>query len=89
MLTFQRMDGVAESFHTSQNRDLLDRLARQTGGRYWRPQEVSKLVDEIGYSEAGVTARSTLELWNMPAIFLLLLLLRSTEWLLRRKWGIV
>jgi hypothetical protein len=28
-------------------------------------------------------------LWNMPIVFLLLLLLPSTEWLLRRKWGVV
>jgi hypothetical protein len=27
VLTFQRMDGVAENFHTEQNRDLLERLA--------------------------------------------------------------
>ena len=32
VLTFQRMDGVAENFHTEQNRELLDRLAAQTGG---------------------------------------------------------
>jgi len=89
VLTFQRIDGVAENFHTGQNRDLLDRLAAQTGGRYWRPQEMSTLVDSIAYSEAGVTTRETLELWNMPAVFLLILLLRATEWLLRRKWGIV
>jgi hypothetical protein len=89
VLTFQRVDGVAENFHTSQNRELLDRLATQTGGRYWRPQDLSALADEIVYSEAGVTSRSTLELWNMPAVFLLLLMLRAVEWLLRRKWGIV
>ena len=27
VLTFQRMDGVAENFHTEQNRDLLEKLA--------------------------------------------------------------
>ena len=43
VVTFQRMDGVAESFHTDQNRELLGRLASQTGGRYWRPKELSKL----------------------------------------------
>ena len=45
VLTFQRMDGVAENFHTEQNRDLLEKLASQTGGRYWRPEELSKLPD--------------------------------------------
>jgi uncharacterized membrane protein len=89
VLTFQRMDGVAESFHTEQNRDLLVRLAAQTGGRYWRPQDLSKLPEEISYSEAGVSARETRELWNMPALFLVILLVRFAEWLLRRRWGIV
>jgi hypothetical protein len=89
VLTFQRMDGIAENFHTEQNRDLLVRLASQTGGRYWRPQGLSRLPDEISYSEAGVSARETRELWNMPAVFFVILLLRSAEWLLRRRWGIV
>ena len=39
--------------------------------------------------EAGITVRDAKELWNMPIVFLLLLLLPSTEWLLRRKWGVV
>jgi hypothetical protein len=89
VLTFQRMDGVAESFHTDQNRELLSRLASQTGGRYWRPQDLSDLPDEIAFSEAGVTTRDTRELWNMPIFLLAIMLLRFTEWLLRRKWGIV
>jgi uncharacterized membrane protein len=88
-LDFQRMDGVAENFHTEQNRPLLESLASQTGGRYWRPQDLSKLPSEISYSEAGITIRDTKELWNMPAVFLVLLLLCGGEWLLRRKWGIV
>ncbi|HTW21950.1 MAG TPA: glutamine amidotransferase [Candidatus Baltobacteraceae bacterium] len=89
VLTFQRMDGVAENFHTEQNRDLLEKLAQQTGGNYWKPDELPKLPGEIAYSEAGITVRDTKPLWDMPAIFLLILALLFTEWLLRRKWGIV
>jgi uncharacterized membrane protein len=89
VLSFERMDGVAESFHTEQNRDLLQRLAGQTGGRYWRPEELSKLAEQIPYSEAGITMRETKELWNLPAVFLAILLLRGAEWVLRRRWGIV
>ena len=37
VVTFQREDGVAENFHTEQNRQLLEQLASQTGGRYWKP----------------------------------------------------
>ena len=88
-LAFQRMDGVAENFHTEQNRELLEKLSAETGGRYWRPEELAKLGSEIPYSEAGITVRETKDLWNMPAVFLLLLVLRAAEWLLRRKWGVV
>jgi uncharacterized membrane protein len=89
VLTFQRMDGVAESFHTEQNRELLERLATQTGGQYWKPADLGKLAGAIPFSEAGVTMRETKDLWNLPLVFLVLLLLRFSEWWLRRKWGIV
>ena len=88
-LTFQRMDGVAENFHTEQNRELLERLATQTGGQYWKPADLGKLPAAIPFSEAGVTMRETRDLWNLPLVFLVLILLRFSEWWLRRRWGIV
>lgn len=88
-LLFRREDGVAENFRAEQNRELLEKLSSQTGGRYYRPSEWKKLGAEISYSEAGITVREAKDLWNMPAVFLLALALRSTEWLLRRKWGVV
>jgi len=89
VLTFQREDGTAENFHTEQNRPLLEQLASQTGGRYWKPSELKDLPRDISYSEAGISVRSTKELWSMPIVFLLLLGLPIAEWLLRRKWGVV
>jgi uncharacterized membrane protein len=89
VVAFQRLDGVAESFHTEQNRDLLEQLAASTGGRYVRPQELRGLADSIPYSAAGVTTQQLKELWNMPIVFVLILSLRCAEWLLRRKWGII
>jgi hypothetical protein len=88
-LTFQREDGVAENFHTEQNRRLLEQLASATGGRYWKPSELKDLPRDISYSEAGISVRSTKELWDMPIVFLLLLGLPIAEWLLRRKWGVL
>ena len=89
VLSVRREDGVAENFHTSQNRELLEKLSEQTGGRYYEPDEAARLASEISYSEAGITARETRDLWDMPAIFLLALSLKACEWLLRRKWGVV
>ena len=89
VVTFQRQDGFAENFHTEQNRRLLEQLASETGGRYWKPSDLKSLPRDISYSEAGISLRSTKELWDMPIVFLLLLGLPITEWLLRRKWGVI
>ena len=88
-LPFERIDGVAENFHTVQNRELLEKLSSETGGRYWKPDELARLPNEISYSDAGISVRDIKELWNMPVVFLWLLLLMAAEWLLRRKWGVV
>ena len=69
------MDGVAENFHTEQNRDLLERLANQTGGQYWKPADLGKLASSVPFSEAGVTVRETRDLWDLPLVFLVLLFL--------------
>ena len=89
LAAFQREDGVAENFHTEQNRRLLEQLASETGGRYWNPSQLKDLPRDISYSEAGISVRTIKELWNMPVFFLLLVGLPTAQWLLRRKWGIV
>ena len=89
VIAFRREDGVAENFHTEQNRELLEKLSDETGGRYWGQNELGRLAKEISYSEAGISVRDTKELWDMPVVFLLLLGLISADWLLRRKWGVV
>ncbi len=89
VMTFRRDDGVAENFHVEQNRELLEKLSQETGGKYYKPEDANKLGKDINYSEAGITVRETRDLWDMPIVFLLLLLLRSGEWLLRRKWGVI
>ncbi|HUJ49208.1 MAG TPA: glutamine amidotransferase [Bryobacteraceae bacterium] len=89
VLVFRRENGVAENFHITQNRELLEKLADETGGHYYPANRASRLAEDISYSEAGITSRETKDLWDMPVVFLAALLLRGSEWLLRRKWGVV
>jgi hypothetical protein len=89
VVLFRREDGVAENFHAEQNRELLEKLAAETGGKYYRPDDLARLTRDVSFSEAGITVRETRDLWDMPAIFLLALALRGGEWLLRRRWGVV
>jgi hypothetical protein len=88
-LTFRREDGVAENFNAAQNKELLTRLSTDTGGNYYTPTNAKQLSDEIAISEAGISGHDSLDIWDMPVLFLLLILIRGAEWLLRRKWGVV
>jgi uncharacterized membrane protein len=89
LVAFQRENGMAENFHRQQNRELLRKLAEDTGGNYYTRRDAGNLPDEISFSESGLTARETMDLWNMPVIFFVLLMLRSSEWFFRRRWGLV
>ncbi|MGC4053883.1 MAG: glutamine amidotransferase [Paludibaculum sp.] len=86
VLTFQREDGVAEHFRTEQNRELLERIAQRTGGRYYKPSDTGRLPEEIEYSDAGISVKKTRDIWNAPAAFLLAAL-KAGEWFLRRRWS--
>jgi hypothetical protein len=88
-VTLRREDGVAENFNAAQNKELLEKLSADTSGNYYTPSKAKSLSEEIAVSEAGITAHDNLDLWDMPILFLLALLLRGGEWLLRRKWGVV
>ena len=76
-----------EQFAATLNEPLLRRIAETTGGAYWRPDDLSGLADALAFSSAGIHERQQLPLWNAPFLFVLLVLLKCTEWSLRRYWG--
>ena len=67
---------------------LLRRIAKETGGRYYPLSESSRLADDAVFTEAGVTVRDARDLWDMPAIFLVLVTLMGAEWIYRRRRGL-
>jgi uncharacterized membrane protein len=83
----RREDGVVEHYRVQQNRALLERIAAATGGTYFSVADLSALPEAVSFSEAGTVERQVLDLWNIPLAFLILLLLKAGEWLLRLYWG--
>ncbi|HEV8613670.1 MAG TPA: hypothetical protein VGQ73_09160 [Gemmatimonadales bacterium] len=67
---------------------LLRRIAAETGGRYYPLAEAGRLADDVRYTESGVTVRESRDLWDMPAVFLLLIALLGGEWAYRRGRGL-
>jgi uncharacterized membrane protein len=76
-------------FHdAAQNVDLLKRIAAETGGKYFPLDKANDLVEELTYLEGKNSERISLDLWDMPINFLLLLGLASAEWFLRKRKGL-
>jgi uncharacterized membrane protein len=67
---------------------LLRRIARESGGRYYPLADAGRLAEDVVYTEGGVTVRQSLDLWDMPAVFLLVALLLGLEWGIRRSRGL-
>jgi hypothetical protein len=65
---------------------LLQRIARETGGRFYTADAIGSLPEDLKYSGRGVTAVEERELWHMPFLLLVLLVTTCAEWALRRHW---
>ncbi len=76
-----------EAFSPIRNSALLGRIAATTGGRYFPDGDLSELPELLRFAGTGVKRMEVLPLWNLPALFLLLVLLKLVEWALRRSWG--
>jgi len=79
----------AEYFGASRRTSVLRRIAEETGGQFYTPETVGTLPEDITVTGAGVTLVEEHDLWDMPALFLLMLLLMGAEWGFRRIRGLV
>ena len=77
-------DSDDEFFDAGMRRTTLERVAEETGGRFYTPETVSNLPEDISLTGAGVTLTEERDLWDMPVLFLLLLSLVGGEWVYRR-----
>jgi uncharacterized membrane protein len=78
----------AEYFDPTMHEALLRRIADETGGRFYTPDNASALADDLRYTGRGVTTVEERELWHMPIVLLLLCGLICGEWGYRRYAGL-
>ncbi len=79
----------AEFFDAGRRTPVLRRLAQETGGRFYTPDNISSLPEDLQFTGAGVTLTEERDLWDMPILFILLLGLIGAEWSYRRVRGLV
>jgi len=67
--------------------DLLAGMAEVSDGKYYIPANVDNLSDDLAHIPNSYSVDRDVDLWDSPAIFLLLLGAFCMEWSLRRRKG--
>ena len=78
-----------ELYNTGQKKELLEKLAKDTGGQYYTLENASQIPEEMTYIVRPNALPQTLPLWDMPALFLLLCTLLICEWSMRKRVGLL
>ncbi len=85
-LAVDAIESTRELADVALNESLLKQIAEQTGGAYVREEGLARLPELIEAKRAPIKSNVELHLWSSPLVFVLLLLVAGTEWLLRRLW---
>jgi uncharacterized membrane protein len=80
--------GENEYFDAGMNGARLRRIADETGGRFYTAANLAGMPEDVRYSGRGVTTVEERDLWHMPVVLGLLLLLMCGEWGYRRAVGL-
>lgn len=82
-----------EFAETKLNKPLLQQIASKSGASYVDASRFDSLVQQI-LSRPDMTPQekirtSEFELWNLPALLSVIILLFGAEWFLRKRWGMM
>ncbi len=85
---FSVSEFCAEFLETERNDALLRSLAEVSGGRILPAEEIAEWGGDLSLESRIRRIREEREIWNHPAVFVVLLLFLSAEWFLRKRWGL-
>ncbi len=74
-----------EDRDTAARPDIAEAVASASGTAVVTPAELASLIDNVPAPEMTRIISREVELWDTPILYLLLLLLLGTEWMLRRR----
>lgn len=82
---FTATESNVEFFAAGQNREILQRIASETGGRYYTLDNATQLPQEMSYVERPNSVPQILPLWDMPILLIVVCSLLICEWAWRKR----
>ena len=81
---FTVVETTLEMSETAMNARLMEDLAAQTDGKFFREENLYDLVNEIKTKKVIVPSRVEIELWATPLYFLFIMVVVTIEWIVRK-----
>ena len=75
--------------NTRMDRALLTGLAHRTGGRFYAPEQVSELLEDLDLKMREVEELREIRVWNRPWVLAAIAMLLAAEWTMRRRRGML
>ena len=70
------------------DRDFLKHIAEQTRGKYYTLDEAGSWLGNIHVAQQQFARMQLADLWNNPALLILLVAALAGDWLLRKMWNL-
>ncbi len=70
---------------TAMNEALLRQMAETSGGAFYREENLYQMPDALRGKMEKIQSTVDAELWSSPSYFILILIVSSAEWLLRKR----
>lgn len=77
-----------EFYNATQKKDFLQKMANLANGLYYEPGEISKIPENLRSRKSSTSILRSEYAWDMPLLFLLIVILLSVEWIYRRYKGL-
>ncbi|MBD3289745.1 hypothetical protein GF337_13140 [candidate division KSB1 bacterium] len=78
-----------EFLETKMNEALLQQIAYKSGGTYFTPANIEDLKAELNFQQRSTELTRQWELWNKLVLLILIIVLLSIEWFIRKKKGML
>ncbi|MCH8291318.1 hypothetical protein IH992_09485 [Candidatus Poribacteria bacterium] len=85
---FEVEESYEEFVNPELNVQLLQTLAKISGGEYYTVENAAEMVSQISLVESATSQLTEVDIWDMPLIFGTVILLLALEWFLRKRRGL-
>ena len=78
-----------EFLQTRMNEKLLRQISASTSGKFYRPEDVSRLKRDMKFQSRELSSENEYSLWNIWLLLAVIILLFAIEWSIRRRKGLL